>query len=298
MMLRLLGPILLLAAAFQQLPVIRVDANLVLTPVRVTDAAGKTVRGLELDDFEIEENGLKAQPARLGAAGEAPLELALVFDTSGSVYAQVELERRAAALFLQRTLRRGDGVCIVAVANQPRVLLTRTSSLDTALRAVDAITPTTQATAFYNSLALAARMLEDAARPDARRVLIAISDGEDNRSLDHGLEDILKALRNTNSLFYSVNPQGAVQGTNYFSRRAQQNLDRIARETGGASFVADDIDRLTEFLDRIADELKGQYLLGYYSPSKTGAGIFRRIEIRVTGRPGVIVKARPGYYPD
>lgn len=74
-------------------------------------------------------------------------------------------------------------------------------------------------------------------------------------------------------------------------------MEVLAQETGGASFVADSVEELAAFYDRIADELQGQYLLGYYSPAISGVGIYRRIVIKVHGRPDLQVKARSGYYP-
>jgi len=284
------------ALAYSQVT-IRVDSNLVLMPVWITDAGGSAVRDLRLDDFEIEENEIKVAAARLGKPGEAPLELAMLFDMSGSVYPRFELERQAARRFLSRTVRPNDSVFIISVANEPRMLQERTSSLETALQAVARIGPTTQATAFYNSVAKAIRTLRDVERPDARNVIVALSDGEDNRSVGYKPADVLRDLQLTNSLFYSINPNGRSYSKNIISRRAQEAMETFAKQTGGASFVADSIDELADFYERIADELQGQYLLGYYSPAKTGAGIFRRIVVKVLGRPDLQVKARQGYYP-
>jgi VWFA-related protein len=286
-----------LALAYSQTPTIRVAANLVLTPVWVTDANGKAVRNLGLRDFEIEENGIKVAAERLGEPGEAPIELGMLFDLSGSVYSHIELERQAASRFLSRTMRPCDSAFIVSVANEPRILQERTSSLDTVLQAVARMAPTTQATAFYNSVVKATQMLQEVESPDARRAIIALSDGEDNRSIDNKLPDVLRELQLTNSLFYSINPAGRVYSKNIISRRAQEGMEALAQQTGGASFIADNIEELAEFYSRIADELQGQYLLGYYSPAKTGFGIYRKIVIRINGKPDLQVKARPGYYP-
>jgi VWFA-related protein len=285
------------ALTYAQVPIIRVDANLVLTPVWVAGADGKAVRDLKREDFEIEENGVKVTTARLGDPGEAPLELAMLFDMSGSMYPRFEIERQAAARFLKRIMRPDDSTFIISVANEPQIIQERTSSLDVILQAVARISPTTQATAFYNSVAKAARMLREAERPDARRVMVALSDGEDNRSIDNQESDVLRELEHTNSLFYSINPKGRSYKASYLSRRAQESMEVLARQTGGATFVADNVEELTAFYDRIADELQGQYLLGYHSPATSGAGIYRRIVVKVRGRPELQVKARPGYYP-
>jgi VWFA-related protein len=274
-----------------------VDANLVLTPVWVADVEGRTVRDLKPEDFEIEENNAKVAAARLGEPGEAPLELAMLFDMSGSVYPRFEIERQAAIRFLKRIMRRYDSAFIITVANAPQVILERTSSLEAITQAVERIAPTTQATAFYNSMTKAAGMLREVERPDARRVIVAISDGEDNRSIDNQQADVTRELELTNCLFYSINPKGRTYKTSFLSRRAQESMETLARQTGGATFVADSIEDLSVFYDRIADELQGQYLLGYYSPATSGAGIYRRISIKVRGRPELQVKARPGYYP-
>jgi VWFA-related protein len=295
--LRLILAGLVASLAFPQVPTIRVASNLVLTPVWVADSGGNTVRDLKLEDFAIEENGIKVAAARLGEPGEAPLELAMLFDLSGSVFPQFELERQAAARFLKRIMRPHDSVVIISVANEPKVMQARTASLEEALHAVAMVKPTTQATAFYNSVSKAASMLREAERPDARRVIIALSDGEDNRSIGNKQADVLRALQLTNCLFYSINPRGSSYKSNIFSRRAQESMGSLAQQTGGASFVADTIEELATFYDNIADELQGQYLLGYYSPAKSGIGIYRKIVISVRGRVDFQVKARPGYYP-
>jgi hypothetical protein len=88
--------------ATAQEPTIRVSTNLVLVPVSVTHPMGKSVVDLGIDDFEVEENGKRVTLARVGEAGKTPLELALIFDISGSVHARFELERQAAFSFLRR----------------------------------------------------------------------------------------------------------------------------------------------------------------------------------------------------
>ncbi len=284
-------------AAHAQESTIRVDANLVMTPVLVTNAAGKAVRDLRLQEFEIEENGTRIAPVRIGEAGEAPVDLAMLFDISGSVLTHFEFERQAASSFLRRVFRDSDSVLIVSVGNQPRILQESTSSISEALEAVSAVQPTTQATAFLDSIARSMQLLRSHSRPDARKVIIALSDGEDNRSVVNRPTGTLREIQDANCLFYSINPKGQANPFNWIARRSQEMLASMARETGGAWFVAQKIEDLREFYDRIAEELQSQYLLGYYSPAKTGPGIFRRIQIQVRGRPDLTVKARLGYYP-
>jgi VWFA-related protein len=286
-----------LLLAFFQISTFHVDANMVLAPVGVSDSGGNPIRNLKLEDFEIQENGKPVKGVYLGGPGEAPLDFAMLFDISGTVYPRFELERQAAESFLRRMMRPSDSVIIISVANEPKVVQPKTNSLETALQAIEKIESTTQATAFYNSVVKATRMLRETERPEARRVIVALSDGDDNRSIENRPDDVIRELHISNCLFYSINPAGKSYKANFMGRRGQEGMESFSREMGGASFVADDIKELAEFYDRIADELQGQYLLGYYSTSTTGPSIYRTITIKVHGRPEYQIRARQGYYP-
>lgn len=296
--LRILLAGLMPALLYSQIPTFHVATNLVLTPVWVGDAEGNAVRDLKVEDFEIEENGISVEAVRLGKPGEAPLELSLLFDTSGSMNSRFDLQRQAAIHFLRRIMRPIDSVFFISISNTPIILQNRISSLEDAVQAVNKIPSTTQATAFYNSIAKAAQMLQEQAMPEARRVMIAISDGEDNHSIENELKDALQDLQSANCLFYSLNPKGRTYQLGFLGRRAEENMEKMAKQTGGQAFVFDEETDLTAFYDRIADVLLNQYLLGYHSPAKVGANSYRGIVIKVRGRPELHVKARPGYYPN
>jgi Ca-activated chloride channel homolog len=285
------------AIAFPQGATIRVDANLVLTPVLVVDAEGKSIRDLKPEDFTVEENGKQVTVARLGEPGEASLEMALLFDVSGTVYSLFEKERTAAIRFIRRIMRPYDSAFIISVGNEPGIIQEKTNSLETMLKSLAAVSPTTQTTALFNSIIKAEAMSNDSEQSDVRRVMVVISDGEDNRSVGTNPENIIRELQLTNTLFYSINPNGHSYNSNYFGRRGEEMMEELARQTGGAAFIADNEEGMAAFFDHIADELQGQYLLGYYSPATSSSGIYRKISITVKGRPNLTVKARPGYYP-
>jgi Ca-activated chloride channel homolog len=296
LLLRLMLAAGIVTSAYSQTTTFRVSTNLVLTPVWVADAEGKAVRNLKIEDFEIEENGIKAIPMRLGEPGEASLELALLLDVSGSMTSRFDMQQQAASGFLKRVLRPIDAVFLLSISNAPKILLSRTSSLEEAVQTINKIPPTTKVTAFYNSIVKAAQMLQVHAPPEARRVIIALSEGEDNGSLEHELKDALRELHEADCLFYSINPKGSTYQIGFLGRRAQENMEAMAKQTGGAAFAAKTAEDLSVFFERIADELQNQYLLGYDSPAAGGAGTYRRIVIRVKGRPELQVKARPGYF--
>ncbi|MBM3791923.1 MAG: VWA domain-containing protein, partial [Acidobacteria bacterium] len=177
-----------------------------------------------------------------------------------------------------------------------RVLAHRTSDLHEALAALERVEPAVEATAFFDCVAAAVSALRAVNRPEVRRVIIALSDGEDNRSTDYRLDQVLREIQESDCLFYSINPSGRSIRINPAGLLGQQGMEAIARGTGGATFVTDRLEELDAFYKRIAAELQGQYLLGYYSPSPEGEA-YRRISVRIANRPELRVRARQGYYP-
>jgi VWFA-related protein len=127
-------------------------------------------------------------------------------------------------------------------------------------------------------------------------VAIALSDGEDNDSGAHDLVTAGQELQQADCIFYAVNPSGPSIRLNVVSQRGQRQLVRLAAETGGAVFLPDSPAELDAIFARIAAELEAQYLLGYYSPEQGIERRFRRIRVRVPGRPHLSVRARQGYY--
>jgi len=280
-----------------QVGTIRVSANLVQVPVSVTDTNGQPVKDLQLADFVIEENGKAVPIAQLGEPGVTRLEMALVFDNTGSVFSRFDFEQEAARSFLKTIFRPSDAVAILTILSRPRILLERTSNLTEALDGLGQLQASGSATAFFDTVILAARMLRKQPDPETRRVQIILSDGEDNYS-ELKLSDALREVQQADSIFYSINPGGQSIRLNTVSLRGQQAMEALATETGGAAFLAEKVDELAGIFGRISAELQAQYLLSYYSPPDPKSdGSFRQISVRVPKRPALRVRARQGYYP-
>ena len=164
------------------LNIIRVSSDLVSVPVSVTDAAGHMVRDLKISDFRIMEDGRPVAISSIADAGQAPLNLALLFDLSGSVQSRFEFEQQAAAQFLKKIWKPGDAISIIAINEKPEIILHDCRDLQEALQELGKLHPTQSSTAFFDSVLLAARMLNRSSVPETRQAQIALSDGADNRS--------------------------------------------------------------------------------------------------------------------
>jgi Ca-activated chloride channel family protein len=311
--------------------VIRVNSNLVMVPVSVIDAKGEPVRGLQVGDFRLDEEGRTQQIAELGNPDEVPLDIALLFDVSSSVSQKgfFSFQQQAAASFLKQVLKPVDRAAVFTITDQA-TLVSPLSSAETAAAKILTIPAATSPvpTAFYDTVIAATKYLAENSAERHRRVIVVISDGDDNYSnmvrdlsvaeyrasqkgdgtaaaayqnlLDRRRRAVLEVQRSVqqaDAAFYSINPGGPSVRLNQISTRAQNAMESIAQFTGGTAFVPDGEKDLERVFKEVAADLRGQYLLQYYSNSQSSNAQFRRIAVTLPARAEVRVRARQGYYP-
>jgi Ca-activated chloride channel family protein len=315
----------------EDVDVIRTTSNLVMVPVSVVDAKGDAVLGLPVTDFRLEEQGREQQITELGNPDQVPLDIVLLFDISSSVSQKgfFAFQQRAAASFLRQVMKPSDRAAVFTIADQP-LLVAPLAPSEVAAAKVQTIPAATTPvpTAFYDTVSAAAKYLVEQSADRHRRVILVISDGDDNfsnlvkemtiaearagqrgevtpaaakRSLDarraQAVLDVQKAVQQADAAFYSINPGGKSVHMNLISTRAQNAMRSIAESTGGTAFVPDSELDLERVFSEVAAELRGQYLLQYYSNSQTPGGQFRSIKVAVPTHPDFRVRARQGYYP-
>lgn len=250
--------------------IIKVESRLVIVPVSVTDASGQPVLGLKADSFLVSEEGRRQVVDQVSDAENTPLEIALLIDVSGSINPLFEFEIDAAAQFLQSIMKPDDRATIFLIGDKPISALVRENAAQAATR-VRGIVPSGKFTAFYDTVASAAKYLQKNAPVRSRRVIVALTDGEDNwsdltreaekatyRDIDinkltqekrnqlaartdtahtNAQTKILRDLQNADTVFYVINPAGDSYKLNKISRRAQIGMERFAGETGGTAFL-------------------------------------------------------------
>jgi Ca-activated chloride channel family protein len=274
---------------------VRLGARLVLVPVSATDAAGQPVKDLKAEEIVIEEEGRPQQVVALGEPGKTPVDIALLFDVSGSTNAQFTVEQQAAVQFIHDVLKPGDSVSLFSIGKTPKLVKARTTSGEEIVAGIHSIGPLKEPTAFFDTVVDATEYLDKNADSGSRRVLVVISDGEENYSARHQLPDALRELQKGDCLFYAINPTGGGIRLNVISTKGQRFMESLASETGGKAFNLARVEELPAVFSQIAAELQAQYLFGYYATGEATAG-FRRISVRAPSRPDLRIRARQGYY--
>ena len=275
---------------------IRLTSRLVLVPLSATDASGKPVRDLTAEDIVIEEQGRPQAIVSLGEPGKVSTEIALLFDVSGSIRGKFRFEQEAAVRFIREVLKPTDAVSIFSIGTIPMLVKARTASSEEAIAGLNSLSSVKEPTAFFDTVVDAALYLGKTADAGTRRVLIVISDGEENYSERSKLSDALRELQKNDCLFYSINPSGQALNLNMMSLRGQGYMESMSLQTGGKAFVPEKTSDLEAVFRQIAEELQAQYLLGYYSTDERMDGGFRPITVRAPKRADLRLRSRQGYY--
>jgi len=334
--------------------VVRIETQLVSVPTVVTDKTGRPLTGLKADDFLVFEDGRQQRIANF-ATTEAPFEVALLLDTSGSTRAEVGLIRRAALAFIE-ALRPGDRVAVLAFQTKTEgddrlaaveVKARMTDDREELTAAVESI-GASNGTPFYDGLEKVARDIfrdppDEKAR--GRRALVALTDGVDSTS-ESDFDEARERLRRADvvAYFVQVNTEDFVEdrlmqdcqddGALRLSRAqlqryrrlvapgadaadfanfcqmgpfermhisrtlyqlARQEMNRLARETGGKTFPVGDLREARSAFRQVAEEIGTQYSLGYYSTNTARDGRYRTIRVQVRNPRDAQVRAREGY---
>lgn len=313
------------------LDVVKVTSNLVMVPVSVTDSQGNAIQGLTKTDFRLIEEGKQQEISEIGDPEQVPLAIALLFDISSSVSQKgfFASQQNAAATFLKLVMKPADKAAIFTITGEPTMVQPLASANTSAAKMLTIPAATSAVpTAFYDTVIAAAKYLETSAPSNHRRVIVVLSDGDDNfssiiRELSiaearaqvngqnvaagtragllerhrRAVQQVQQAVQKADVIFYSVNPGGPSVKLNQISMRAETGMESIAETTGGTAFVPESDNDLERVFRQVAAELRGQYLLQYYGDSEAPAGQFRRIQVTVPTRAEAKVRARQGYYP-
>ena len=267
---------------------IRVDVNVVLIPVTVTDPLGRPVLGLSSDAFHLSEDGIDQPLAHL-VKQDAPLSIGFVFDASKSMESKLDKSREAISQ-LMRFSTAGDEYFLVNFNDSPRLLSGFTRDTQDIENALLEIQPMGW-TALLDAIHLSVNHMKRAR--NSRRVLVVLSDGGDNNSR-YNEREIRELLRESNVSLYAIGILGKM-----VTAGAVKLLSSLAEDTGGRLFPVHNLRQLPEAAEELNAAVRDQYVLAYYPSNSKRDGKYRRVQVKVAAPanvPSVHASWRLGYY--
>jgi Ca-activated chloride channel homolog len=264
--------------------------------VSVTDVQNRYVTDLKKPDFAVFEDGVK-QDLSLFLQENLPISLSLLIDGSASMADKIPFVQGAAGKFV-KTLRPQDNAQIVQFNDRITTLQEFTADrdlLDGAVKRTAAGGPT----ALHNALYVALKELQKLKKAgELRRLaIILLSDGEDTSSLITD-EQVMDLAKKTEIAIYCVSiRENRPQDRERLSfSQAVHLLTVLSRDTGGQVHFPNSPSELESVYDRIAEELRTQYSIGYVSTNPRRDGKWRRIVVRTPERSNVMIRHKLGYY--
>jgi VWFA-related protein len=277
-------------------PTFGVGIDVINLQVSVTDGQNRYVTDLNPKDFAVYEDGVR-QDLSLFTHENLPISLVLMLDTSASMDEKLGQAQAAAIRFI-KTLRSQDLAQVKQFNDRDIVLQDFTNdqaALESAVKKTEASGPT----ALHNALYVALKDLakQKKAGELRRRAVILLSDGEDTASLVSD-DQVIDLARKVEIAIYSISlrPNRPQDRERLAFSQAEHLLTALARETGGQVHFPNSLSELDTVYDRIAEELRTQYSIGYISSNLRKDGKWRRIVVRTPLRDDVQVRHKIGYY--
>ncbi|MFZ0638069.1 MAG: VWA domain-containing protein [Candidatus Acidiferrales bacterium] len=273
------------------------NVDMVRLPVTIVDKNGSFVPGLAEDNFRVLENNT---PQKISAFTHAdiPISVGLVIDNSGSMKSKRSRVNAAAMTFVQ-TSNPQDQMFVVNFndeyyldmdedfTNDPKVLKAALERIDSR-----------GGTALYDALLGSMSHLKKGARE--KKVLLVVTDGVDHDSAPaHNLSYTVQKVQQANVVIYAVGLFTKNDDSREEIRQGKKALLALADASGGEAYFPKTVDEVDEICTRIAQDIRSQYMVGYYPSNEARDGAFRAVRVELTGVRGLgklTIRTRPGYY--
>jgi Ca-activated chloride channel homolog len=271
---------------------IRMNVDMVLVPITVTDPMNRLVTGLEQEDFQVYENNGE-QKIRSFAAEDAPVSIGIIMDLSGSMTSKLIRAREAILQFI-KTANPEDEFFVIGFNDRPELIEDFTSSVED-IQARLATVRSGHRTALLDAIYYGVTKMKEAKHE--RKALLVVSDGGDNRSR-YTEGEVRAQVRESDVEIYSIgifDPYAATPE----ERTGPILLNELCEETGGRLFRVDDISEMSDIAEKISTELRNQYVIGYTPKNMSRDGKWRKVKVKLSppsGLPPLTVHARTGYY--
>jgi Ca-activated chloride channel homolog len=272
-----------------------VDVPLVLIPVHVTNPLGASITDLAKSNFHLYEDGVEQKITHFGS-DDAPLSVGFLFDASGSMRNKLRKSSEAAAAFF-KTANAEDEFFLIEFNERPRLAIPFTQNAEAIYHHI-ARTKAMGRTSLLDAIHMALNQMKNA--KNLRKAIVIVSDGGDNRSR-YTESEIKNAMREGDVQVYAMgifDPDDSPKRTPE-ERNGPKLLDELAEQTGGRHYPVKNLDELPAVCERIGNDLRNEYLIGYAPSNDAQDGTYRKVKVTVAapeGSPRLRAHNRQGYY--
>jgi Ca-activated chloride channel family protein len=269
-------------AAQRRSGAIRLDVNLVLIPVSVTDSYDRPVRGLRKENFRLFEGPAEQQVTQFFSE-DTPISIGLVFDASNSMHTKIDQARQALSEFL-RLSTPGDEFFLMKFSDRPETVTGFTSDVAEIEKGVDSIR-TGGWTSLFDAIYLGINSMKHATH--ARKVLLVLSDGGDNNSR-YTEREMRELVKEADVRIFSIS---ILSGS--------PALEKVSEESGGRALRVKSIDELPDIAAKLSEEIHSEYMLGYSPSDSQKDGKYRKVRVELVNSndgPHLRTSWKRGYY--
>jgi Ca-activated chloride channel homolog len=271
---------------------LRVDVDLVLVPVTVTDLMNRPVLGLRKQDFKIYENN-DQQQIQYFSAEETPISVGVLLDTSKSMTNKFVTERAAAEAFFKNANPQDD-FFVITFADQPKLVTSAIDSLEDIQESLASDTPDGH-TALLDAIYMAIARMRSARYQ--RRALLIVTDGADNHSR-YGLKEVRRLVEEASVDLYAIGIFDSLFFRSFEEMMGKRWLRELTDVTGGQTVAAAGLEKVPEMAADVSRQMRNQYVLGYRPRNSRRDSKWRKIKVNVVqaaGEARVQTRYKKGY---
>jgi Ca-activated chloride channel homolog len=279
----------------------QIDVNVVSVPlsVSVSDSKGKIITNLKREDFKVYEDDELQNIRAFNKETDLPLSIVLLVDASGSVVDKVKFEQAAATDFFFNTIKRKkDRAAVVSFDSVPTLLSNDTPDgfNDEPERLAEAVKKIHAAgsSSVYDAIYRSVEKLLALEQGERRKLIVLISDGDDNSSR-FSLTESLDLAQRHDVTIYAISTNKTSETKSADKNRGDDVIKKLVDETGGKAYFPLKLDDLASDFQKIGDELRSQYVLSYTPTNSILDGTYRKVRVEMVDKK-YKARTRQGYF--
>jgi Ca-activated chloride channel homolog len=281
--------------------ILTLKVRLVNLNVSVTDDRGRKVVGLKQEDFLVSEDRVQQDIIHFQPVN-APVNLVLLIDLSGSIGSKLQAMKKAAKRFID-SLKEGDNIAVATFTSRFNLVSGFTTDRKSLKEAINKLEAPIGDTAFYDAGWMSFDLLDGI--KESRKALVVLTDGVDSsfhpdeKGSQHTFDELIGRAVEADTTVYPIYFDTEPENGGYYSAAtfstARRQLEELASQTGGAYFRARRIEDLDDVYQQVSAELHSIYSIAYEAKDARKTDRWRLINVKVN-RDGVKVKSKRGYY--